>query len=75
MRTTAAQRPGVPRYTTEAAVEKLAKLEGIHGVFGRDRAIRIIAIAQSFGIKAEALRKGMVTVRPTGSMLTIEIDQ
>jgi hypothetical protein len=73
MRTTAAQR-GPQRYTTEAAVEKLAALEGIHGVLGRERAIRIIAIAQAFSVKAEALRKGMVTVRPAGSMLTIEID-
>jgi len=68
VRTTAGKRGET--YTARAAVLALEKW------FDRDRAVRIVAIAGTFGIKAEALPKGMVTVRLAGwSGYTIEVDE
>lgn len=66
MRTTAGQRVD---YTAREAADLLCKW------FDRDRATRIVAIARAFGIKAEALPKGMVTLRAAGTRLTIEVNE
>jgi len=57
-------------YTPDEAVRFLMKW------FDQERAIRIVAIAQAFGIKADALpKKGMVTLRVSGDRITIEVSE
>jgi hypothetical protein len=66
MRSVAGRRDG-RTYTPKEAVEFLTRW------FPRDRAIRVVAVAQAFGIKSEALPKGLVTLRVSGDRITIEV--
>lgn len=72
---TRAQDAGGAALTGQQALDRLMELEGIHGKFDGPRAMRIMAIARQFGIKAEGLKKGMVTVRPAGKGYTLDINQ
>lgn len=76
-RTTANMRPGpgLRELTGQQTLDRLMELEGIHGKFDGPRAMRIMAIARQHGIKAEALKKGLVRVRPAGKGYTLEINQ
>lgn len=73
--TTREQPPGLKELTGQQTLDRLMELEGIHGKFDGPRAMRIMAIARQHGIKAEALKKGLVRVRPSGKGYTLEVDQ
>lgn len=78
MRSTANQRSDRPGadYTGQQALDKIMSLQDCHGhPFDGQRALVILKIARQHGIKAEALRKGLMRVRPSGSGYTIEIDE
>lgn len=68
-------RPGGKAMTGQQALDAIAALEGIHGRFGKDRAERILGIARQYGIKAEALKTGILRVRPASGGYTLDIDQ
>lgn len=69
-RTVAAKRPGGDDYTPKEAVAFLEKW------FPRDRAIRIVAIAKKYTVKAEALPKGVVTLKLTNAgRFIIEVNE
>lgn len=75
MRSVSARRPGAKVYSGPEALNAVAALEGIHGRFGETRAARILAIARQHGIKAEALKTGLLRVRPASGGYALEIDQ
>jgi hypothetical protein len=43
--------------------------------FDNDRAIRIVAICQAFGVKSEALPDGLVTLRTVPGGFTMEVQR
>lgn len=71
-RTTANQRPGDPvvTLTPQQTLDSLMQL-GIDG----PRGMRIMGIARQYGIKAEALDKGIVEVRPAGDNYTLQVSR
>lgn len=67
MRTTAVTRPAEETYSLLEAVEELVRRG-----FPRDHAVRVVAIAQAFGIKGECIPGGgVVTLKAKGGRIAL----
>lgn len=73
-RTVAGRRPATSAVVSgQDVLDVLMKLHDIHGeLFDGPRCLRMLAICNQHGIKAEALYRGMVTIRRVPGGYTLE---